>query len=157
MIKYISKQPTYVRNNEERSTLNNPYILPTVIHHLDRTQALRIEFQMFVEVDDVEIPVKGVKGELKFFKNHNKSLVDNGDGTTTELNEKLAEGWTYDATKVTWATPSTYNAWNYLSIVNGKLSFAEGIAGQVAKDYTDQAIYIDGSLISEHFELEQPE
>ena len=154
-IKFKSKQPTYQLNDEKNSIISNPVIEPKDINKSWENKIIRIFFRGTVlNNQNKKVEVSELNGTLIFGKSNVETIVDYA-GEEKEIEQALQAGWPYDESKIIkWGKPSFSNAMGYFisDNING-LKFADGVFGQIAKDYVLNNVMIEGIPLKNNFEL----
>lgn len=163
-MKYTSKTEYYESPNPNQGVFKNPYAVTTMPKKWigdDGQTYFQINFDLMY--DKSGIPVLIERGQPITFGEHQETTILNANDEEQELNEFLQGGGIYDKNRIVkWGRPSAVMMETvYLkpeTLWSGSIQFTEQQPQrQIAIDWVDVNIRLQGIPCGEHFELEEIE
>ena len=154
-MKYKSKNQNYNSPQANRGTFLNPFVKTTSAEIDVENERLTVVFSLQYEENSVTHTLERVYQQ--FSKLGQETLIENAEGVAVEIIAFIQGGGTYDVDKVVqWGVPSFANVQGYFdpASVWSDLQFADQPLKQLALDWVNNSIKIEGLLIKEKFELE---
>jgi len=153
-MKFTAKNTNYIAQGNN-GLFPNAFVEDDV-KLVNGSQYLRIDFPLFYQINTSTSVVKTkFKGVLEFNEVHTPMYVLNENDEPVELLTFLHSGGKYDKTKVyDWGHPSAQAVRNYFNLdsIWDKLIFKEQSLKQVAIDWVEHVLKVDGLPITENFE-----